>query len=98
MEIENENKKIAQRILHPKMAKDINFTKMAKLYEKEQSYSRIRSRFSDRSQTIMESLAFGNLKFDQRNVQFLPQLSFKKLPHHTLHKNKTTRDSNNKKD
>jgi hypothetical protein len=62
-EIERENKKIAQRIMHPKMAKGLNFNKMENDFEKEQSYSRIRSRFSDRSQSIMQSLALDGLKF-----------------------------------
>lgn len=78
-EIELENKKIAQRIINPKMSKDINSIKFNRFFEKEQSYSRIRSRFSDRSQGIMESLALGGLKMEKKNVQFLPQLSFKRL-------------------
>ena len=61
-EIDAENKKIAQRIMHPKMSKDVSTKKFNRFYEKEQSYSRIRSRFSDRSQGIMESLALGGLK------------------------------------
>lgn len=35
------------------MKKDLNHAKLEKMFEKEQSYSRIRSRFSDRSQSIM---------------------------------------------
>ena len=62
IEIDTENKKIANRIMHPKMAKDMNVKKMVKLYEKEQSFCRIRSRFSDRSQNIMQSLALDTLK------------------------------------
>lgn len=77
--------------MNPKMAKDINYNKMIKFYEKQQSYSRIRSRFSDRSQNIMQSLALGNLKIEKKNVQFLPQLSFKKLSN-VCNKSKTTRD------
>jgi len=61
-EIELENKKIAQRILHPKMTKGLNFNKMQNQFEKEQSYSRIRSRFSERSQSIMQSIALDGLK------------------------------------
>ncbi len=61
------------------MDKDINFSKFNKFYQQEQSYSRIRSRFSDRSQSIMQSLALDGLKLDRKNVQFLPQISFKRL-------------------
>lgn len=61
------------------MDKDINFNKFSKFYQQEQSYSRIRSRFSDRSQSIMQSLALDGLKLDRKNVQFLPQISFKRL-------------------
>ena len=61
------------------MSKDVSVRKFNKFFQKEQSYSRIRSRFSDRSQGIMQSLAFGNLKMQKKNVQFLPQLSFKRL-------------------
>ena len=62
------------------MAHDMNVKKINKFYEQEQSYSRIRSRFSDRSKGIMETLALGGLKMDKKNVQFLPQLSYKRLP------------------
>lgn len=65
--------------MHPKRDKETNKSKMAKFYEQEQSYSRIRSRFSERSQSIIQSLAFGGLKLDKKNVQFLPQLSSKRL-------------------
>jgi hypothetical protein len=61
-EIEVENKKIAQRIINPKMSKDVSVKKFNRFYEKEQSYSRIISRFSDRSTSIMQSLALGGLK------------------------------------
>lgn len=71
------------------MAKDMNYLKLCKFYQQEQSYSRIRSRFSERSQSIMQSLALDNLGFQQRNVQFLPQLSFKRLDKTVRHKNKT---------
>ena len=78
-EIEAENKKIAQRILHPKMAKDISSSKFNKFYDEHQSHSRVRSRFSDRSQSIIQSLAFDGLKLQKKNVQFLPQISMKRL-------------------
>ena len=61
-EIEQENKKIAERLLHPKMSRDVSIKKFDKFYQQEQNHSRIRSRFSDRSQTIMQSLALGGLK------------------------------------
>jgi hypothetical protein len=61
-EIDLENKRIAARIMHPKMGKEMNYLKLCKFYQQEQSYSRIRSRFSERSQSIMQSLALGNLK------------------------------------
>jgi hypothetical protein len=76
-EIELENRKIAQRIMHPKMSRDVNFSSFVKFYEREQSYSRVRGKFSDRSQTIIQSLALGGLKLDKKNVQFLPQLAYK---------------------
>ena len=76
--------------MNPKMSKDINSTKFHKFFQKEQSYSRIRSRFSDRSTSIMKSLAFGGLKMEKKTVQFLPQLSFKRLDR-SVNKNTTNR-------
>ena len=65
--------------MHPKMSKDVSRKNFHKFFEKEQSYSRIRSRFSERSTGIMQSLALKNLKKEKKNCQFLPQLSFKRL-------------------
>lgn len=91
-EIERENKKIAMRIMKPKRGKDVDYLGLCDFYEKEQSYSRIRSRFSERSQTIMQSLAFDGLKLQKKHVQFLPQLSFKRLDHTKHHpQNQTAR-------
>jgi hypothetical protein len=45
-EIERENKKIAARILSPKRTKGTDYLRLCDFYEKEQGYSRIRSRFS----------------------------------------------------
>ena len=73
------------------MAKEMNYLKLCKFYNQEQSYSRVRSRFSERSQSIMQSLALDNLKLDKKNVQFLPQLSFKRLDRTVQHQNKTAR-------
>jgi hypothetical protein len=78
-EIERENKQIAARILRPKRGKETDYLGLCNFYEKEQGYSRIRSRFSERSQTIMTSLALDGLKLKKQHVQFLPQLSFKRL-------------------
>ena len=79
-EIEEENKKIAQRIEKPKMSKDMRFKVYDKEYEKQQEYMRIRSRFSERSKSIMQSLMLDGLKMDKKNLQFLPQI---RSPKHT---------------
>lgn len=84
-EIELENKKIAARVLKPKRGKETDYLGLCNFYEKEQGYSRIRSRFSERSQTIMQSLALDGLKLKKQHVQFLPQLSFKRLDHSRAH-------------
>jgi hypothetical protein len=34
LEIDRENKKMAARIMNPKMSKDLNYLKMCKFYEK----------------------------------------------------------------
>ena len=51
-----------------------------KEYEKQQEYVRIRSRFSERSKSIMQSLMLDGLKMDKKNLQFLPQI---RSPKHT---------------
>ncbi len=43
----------------------------------------------------MQSLALDNLKLEKKHVQFLPQLSFKKLDR-TYNQNKTSRPSHSK--
>jgi hypothetical protein len=48
--------------MHPKMSKDVSLKKFNKFYQQEQDHARVRSRFSDRSKTIMQSLALGGLK------------------------------------
>lgn len=45
-----------------------------KEYERQQEYMRIRSRFSERSKSIMQSLMLDGLKMEKRNLQFLPQI------------------------
>lgn len=65
--------------MHPKMSKDVSIKNFNKFFLQEQNHSRVRSRFSDRSQSIMKSLALGGLKMEKKNFQFLPQLSFKRL-------------------
>lgn len=42
---------------------------------KQQEYMRIRSRFSERSKSIMQSLMLDGLKMDKKNLQFLPQIN-----------------------
>ena len=68
---------MATRISNPKIKKQNKLKELDKSYAKEQEYLRIRSRFSERSKSIMKSLMLDGLKIDRKNLQFLPQIATK---------------------
>lgn len=63
-----------QRISNPKRNKEISYDDMQKFFAKEQSHSRVIRRFSQRSQSIMNSITLEGMKMDKRYLQFLPQI------------------------
>lgn len=77
-EILRENAKIAGRIVNPKTVRTLAISELNRSYEKHQEHMRTRSRFSEKNQEIVKSLALQGLKFDRKDVQYLPQLTHKR--------------------
>ena len=69
---------MAERILNPKSVRALAISELKKSYETQQEHVRTRSRFSSKNQEIIRSLALQGLRFDKKDVQYLPQLTNKK--------------------
>lgn len=65
--------KIAMRLMNPKKS-GIDFKSFDKSFKKDQETVKIRSRYSDKNQEIIKSLALQGLHFKKRDVSFLPQI------------------------
>lgn len=70
---------MAQRIMNPKMKKDNSNDTLHKFYQQKQSDSRVRRRFSNRSQNVMQTIALDSMKLEKKYLQFLPQIGRRPL-------------------
>ena len=70
--------KLAARITNPKTIMTLALKELDKSYRKQQEVVKTRSRFSHKNQEIIRSLALHGLRFDKKDVQYLPQLTHKR--------------------
>lgn len=69
---------MAQRISKPKKLSTLNLSQLKKSYQREQEIVKTRSKFSNKNQQIIRSLALQGLKFEKKDLQYFPQIGLKR--------------------